>query len=91
VETSSHLFLHCRVIFKVWLKILSWLEINFITPHNLYEHFERWSGEIQNKKLCKGSCWCGKLLFGWCGMIGFLRVMLKETKSSRFAVDSTIY
>jgi len=36
VEIASHLFLHCQVIFEVWSKILSWLEINFITPHNLY-------------------------------------------------------
>lgn len=33
-------FLHCHFIFIAWSEILGWLEINFITPLRLFEHFE---------------------------------------------------
>ena len=38
-ETNVHLILHCEVVSKVCFKVLSWLELNFITPPNLFMHF----------------------------------------------------
>ena len=38
IDTSTHLFLHCHIAFMIWLKVLSWLEISFITPQNLFVH-----------------------------------------------------
>lgn len=34
--------------------VCGWLEINFITPQTLFQHFECWSGEIGKKRLRKG-------------------------------------
>jgi hypothetical protein len=53
-ETCFHLFLHCQVVFELWSKVLGWLEMNFITPQNLFLHFECWDGEVKHKKLRKG-------------------------------------
>jgi len=53
-ETSNHLFLHCEVSSLIWRGILNWLEINFITPHNLFVHFECWNSEVNSKRLKKG-------------------------------------
>ncbi|XP_039689993.1 uncharacterized protein [Medicago truncatula] len=71
-ETAGHLFLHCNMIFKVWAMVCGWLEINFITPQSLFQHFECWSGEIGKKRLCKGywMVWHAVL---W--TIGFLTIL----------------
>jgi len=53
-ESSTHLFLHCRVISNIWRKIMDWLNFNFITPNNLFVHLECWSGEVRDKKMRKG-------------------------------------
>lgn len=53
-ETSSHIFLHCEVMLRVWEKVLQWLNFNFFIPPNLFVHFECCSSEVWNKKLCKG-------------------------------------
>jgi hypothetical protein len=37
-ESTNHLFLHCNVTWKIWSKILNWLEVNTITPANLFSH-----------------------------------------------------
>jgi len=50
-ETSTHLFLHCEYSSLIWHGILNWLEIYFITPHNLFVHFECWNGEVISKRL----------------------------------------
>jgi hypothetical protein len=34
--------------------VCGWLEIHFITPQSLLQHFECWSGEIGKKRLRKG-------------------------------------
>jgi hypothetical protein len=54
VETSTHLFLHCDVSSLIWRGILNWLEINFVTPHNLCTQFDCWNGEVGSKRLKKG-------------------------------------
>lgn len=42
-ETTTHLFLHCNVVALIWRKLMDWLEINLITPSNLFMHFACWS------------------------------------------------
>jgi len=54
VESSTHFFLHCSVISKIWRKIMDWLRFNFLIPHNLFVHLECWSGEARGKKMRKG-------------------------------------
>jgi len=34
-ETSSHIFLHCEVMLRVWEKVFRWLNFNFLIPPNL--------------------------------------------------------
>ncbi len=50
-ESSKHLFLHCNVTNNIWAKVMEWLEFSFITPPNLFIHWERWSKEGKNKKI----------------------------------------
>jgi hypothetical protein len=67
VETSSHIFLNCQIAYKVWSKVFGWLQINFITPKNLFDHFVCWSGEVGKKRLRKGywSAWHATLWVIW--------------------------
>ena len=53
-ESTTHLFLHCEVAFLIWRKVLNWLYINFIIPHNSFVHFECWSGEAPSNQLNRG-------------------------------------
>jgi len=53
-ENSTHLFLHCDVSSLIWRGIFNWLEINFITPHNLFVQFACWNSEVISKRLKKG-------------------------------------
>jgi hypothetical protein len=39
VETELHLFLYCEIAMLVWMKILSWLEVPFGLPHNIFSLF----------------------------------------------------
>jgi len=55
VESATHLFLHCEVSSFIWREDLNWLEFNFITPHNLFTHFEGWNSEANSKRLKKGA------------------------------------
>jgi len=50
-ETAVHLFIHCEVVSRVRLGVMSWLQFSFITPHNLFVHFECWENEAKSKKL----------------------------------------
>lgn len=54
VETSTHLFLHCDVSSLIWRGVLNWLDINFVTPHNLFVQFDCWNSEVSSKRLKKG-------------------------------------
>jgi len=42
-ESSKHLFLDCNVSNYVWGKVMRWLDFSFITPPNLFVHWECWS------------------------------------------------
>lgn len=53
-ETSTHLFLHCDFISKVWLKVFSRLQVNLVTPLNLFMHFQCWTNEARSRKLRRG-------------------------------------
>jgi len=35
-ETATHSFLHRRVISKVWMEVMRWLNFSFITPPTLF-------------------------------------------------------
>jgi len=52
-ETTSHLFLHCDVAVLIWRKVMDWLDINFITPRNLFMHFVCWSEACNSRRLLK--------------------------------------
>lgn len=54
VETPTHLFLHCEVSSLIWRRILNWLEINFITPNDLFVQFECWTNEVVSRRHRKG-------------------------------------
>jgi len=51
VETSNHLFLHCSVASRVWMKVSNWLDFNFLIPPNLFIHCQCWNGWERNKKV----------------------------------------
>lgn len=53
VESANHLFLHCFVTWKIWVKLQSWLEVNVITPSNLFSHWRCWDGQLSNWKELK--------------------------------------
>lgn len=55
-ETTHHLFLHYEVVLAIWRKVLDWLNINFITPHNLFSHFTCWSESSNSRRLVKAIC-----------------------------------
>lgn len=54
LKLSLHLLLHCDVVNEVWRKIVLWLELNFITPNNLFIHFECWRDRARVNKLKRG-------------------------------------
>ena len=43
-ESAHHLFLHCDVASAVWLNLMRWLNHYFISPPNLFIHWECWHG-----------------------------------------------
>jgi len=53
-ESPIHLFLHCDVASSVWLNLMRWLDHVFLTPPNLFVHFESWSGWTSKKNVKKG-------------------------------------
>jgi len=54
-ESVIHLFLHCEWVSKVWREVMQWLNINFITPPNLFIHAFCWSREVGYKNLRRGA------------------------------------
>jgi len=52
-EMTTHLFLHCDVVVLIWRKIMDWLDINFITPCNLFIHFACWTDACNSRRLLK--------------------------------------
>lgn len=54
IESSHHHCLHCSLARNIWLELMWWLDFNFITPPNLFVHWECWGGGSMNKKIQKG-------------------------------------
>lgn len=46
--------MHCQLAWTVWFKLMLWLDSYFVTPPNLFVHWECWSGRETNKSLLKG-------------------------------------
>jgi len=38
---------------RVWSKIITWLEVNIIVPGNLFAHWRCWDGFVRNRKESK--------------------------------------
>lgn len=55
-ESTNHLLLHCEVALKIWRKVMDWLEINFIIPHNLFTHFACWCASSNFRRFFKAFC-----------------------------------
>jgi hypothetical protein len=66
-ESALHLFLHCKVANAVWLKLMRWLDCLFITPPNLFVHWECWHGWERDKKVKKrkGVVWLATIWVLW--------------------------
>lgn len=52
-ESTNHLFLHCKVTWRIWAKVQNWLEVNFIMPSNLFAHWRCWDALVLNRKELK--------------------------------------
>lgn len=66
-KSSLHLFLHCDLASSVWLLLMSWLDDFFLTPPNLFVHWECWGGWERNKIIKKGRwlIWLSTLWVLW--------------------------
>jgi len=53
-ETETHMFVHCRVVWKIWEELLRWLQGAFIMPPNLFTHWACWDGLASSKKVKMG-------------------------------------
>ncbi|KAK2410379.1 hypothetical protein QL285_045745 [Trifolium repens] len=53
-ESSSHLFLNCKMIMAVWYEIFKWLGVVVVVPPNLFHLFDCLSVAAKNKKIRKG-------------------------------------
>lgn len=54
LETSNHLFMHCRVARGVWLELFRWIDTSFIMPPSLFIHWFCWNVGASNKKVTNG-------------------------------------
>ncbi|GAU32048.1 hypothetical protein TSUD_214030 [Trifolium subterraneum] len=53
-ESSTHLFLHCKVALVVWYEIFKWLGVVIIMPPNLFSLLGCLSDGVKNSKSKKG-------------------------------------
>ncbi|GAU34172.1 hypothetical protein TSUD_162720 [Trifolium subterraneum] len=54
LESSSHLFMHCKVAHLVWYEIFKWLGVVLVMPPNLFYLFDYFSAAAFSKKSSKG-------------------------------------
>jgi len=52
-ESTNHLFLHCDVSWKIWAKVQSLIDGNFIMTSNLFSNWRCWDGLASNRKKLK--------------------------------------
>jgi len=72
VESTNHLFLHCLKTWKVWSEVQNWLEVNCITPSNLFVHWRCWDVLVPNRnELRRGMRLIGIPL---CGLFGVRKI-----------------
>lgn len=50
LETASHCFLSCRIIYKIWGGCYNWLGVNCVLPHNAFDHLRQHVGLGYSKK-----------------------------------------
>jgi hypothetical protein len=66
-ETVSHLFLYCRIISQVWVRIFSWLGLEFSLPHSINSLLNFVAGSTGRKQVREGltlTC-CAVLWIVW--------------------------
>ena len=71
-ESTNHLFLHCDFSASVWANVMSWLDFSFITPTNLFVHWECWSNEGGGRKFARVYGLFGMQLFRLFGKLGII-------------------
>jgi hypothetical protein len=54
MESSKHLFLHCRKTIRVWYEICKWLGVVIVMPSDIMTLFYCFCGLVRNKKVKKG-------------------------------------
>lgn len=66
-ESAIHLFIHCEFVAKLWVMVLNWVNLNFITPPSLTTHLDCWFNEVSSKKMRKGLLliWHATILIIW--------------------------
>ncbi|MCI19770.1 hypothetical protein A2U01_0040930, partial [Trifolium medium] len=52
-ESSSHLFIHCKVAMVVWYEIFKWLGVVIVMPQNLFHLYDYLSDIARSKKTIK--------------------------------------
>jgi hypothetical protein len=67
-ERTEHLFLFCKVARGIWLHLLYWVGNMFITPPNLFIHWECWNARSSNNKIIRGLrlIWHATIWVIWC-------------------------
>jgi hypothetical protein len=54
IETSQHLFLHCKVAMWVWYEVFRWLGVVIVMPPSIFHLFDCLSVAAKNTKVRRG-------------------------------------
>ncbi|GAU23391.1 hypothetical protein TSUD_334390 [Trifolium subterraneum] len=76
LESSSHLFMHCKVAHLVWYEIFKWLGVVLVMPPNLFYLFDYFSAAAFSKKSSKGFRMVGMRSFGLFGKREITRYLM---------------
>ncbi|KAJ4832435.1 hypothetical protein Tsubulata_017097 [Turnera subulata] len=55
METSQHLFLHCKKVWKLWQNICKWWGVEWVMPESVGSWFTSWQDASGNK--LSGTSW----------------------------------